>query len=121
MGGASREPAEQGDGFALVAGIPSLLQSKDWSGKVDADCIAGLWSKLLRRRGHPVGVAFSRHGFTEAAITLARFVSPLRSLDALHLAVAEAAGLPLLTCDEKMHAAAKRRGIPGKLIRSAKR
>ena len=59
--------------------------------------------------------------FRLARENLARFDSSLRSLDALHLAVAEAAGLPLLTCDEKMHAAAKNRGIPGKLIRARKR
>ena len=59
--------------------------------------------------------------FRMARENLARFDSPLRSLDALHLAVAEAAGLPLLTFDEKMHAAAKRRGISSMLIRDAKR
>jgi len=48
---------------------------------------------------------------------IGRFTTPLRTLDALHLAAAFSAGLPILTADKALAASAKPLGVKHRLVR----
>ena len=67
---------EQIDGVVYSEGLACIIECKDSSTKVNIEPIAKLRNQLLRRPTTTIGSVFSRNGFTEAAITLARFVSP---------------------------------------------
>lgn len=70
---------------------------------------------------HKVAGAFHWAEIGAAEYSLARqwvsrFSTPLRSLDALHLAAAFANGIPLLTADSKLSQAASLLGVTHRLI-----
>ncbi|MEH2360819.1 restriction endonuclease [Nostoc sp.] len=67
---------EQIDGVVYSEGLACIIECKDLSTKVNIEPIAKLRNQLLRRPTTTIGSVFSSNGFTEAAITLARFVSP---------------------------------------------
>lgn len=67
---------EQIDGVVYSEALACIIECKDSSTKVNIEPIAKLRNQLLRRPATTIGSVFSRNGFTEAAITLARFVSP---------------------------------------------
>lgn len=54
--------------------------------------------------------------FRQASAWLQTFSLPLRTLDALHLAVAAEAGMELLTADRPLAASAARLNIPARLL-----
>jgi len=56
--------------------------------------------------------------FARARDWLARMDTPLRTLDALHLAVAGAASVPILTADAALARAARRLKLGARLLRS---
>ena len=62
-------------------------------------------------------VAVERRHYESARQWLARFTLPLRALDALHLALADAEGLRLATADQNLSRSARRLGLPVLLIR----
>jgi predicted nucleic acid-binding protein len=62
-------------------------------------------------------VAVERRHYETARRWLARWTSPLRALDALHLAVAEVEGLRLATADRELGQAARRVGVAATLVR----
>jgi predicted nucleic acid-binding protein len=69
---------------------------------------AGLYARLPVQRQH----------YEAARTWLARFTLPLRTLDALHLALADLEGLRLATADEDLSRSAKRLGIAVTLLRA---
>lgn len=62
-------------------------------------------------------VAVQRQHYEAARGWLARFTLPLRTLDALHLALADSEGLSLATADEDLSRSAKILGVPVALVR----
>lgn len=70
------EEIEQIDGVVYSDGLSCLVECKDTSTRVNVEPIAKLRNQLLRRPAAAIGCLFSRIGFTEAAITLARYIAP---------------------------------------------
>jgi len=67
---------EQIDGVVYTNGLACLIECKDQSTSSNIEPIAKLRNHLLRRPGTVIGVVFSRQGFTDPAVTLARFTAP---------------------------------------------
>ncbi|MFM8330203.1 MAG: restriction endonuclease [Candidatus Methylumidiphilus sp.] len=67
---------EQIDGVIHYVGLSCLVESKDYSDKVNIEPIAKLRNQLLRRPANTIGMIFSRSGFTKPAIMLCHFVFP---------------------------------------------
>jgi len=67
---------EQIDGAVHLNGLSCILECKDTAEPVTIAVVAKLRNQLLRRPAGAAGLLFSRNGFTESAITLARFVAP---------------------------------------------
>lgn len=67
---------EQIDGAVHLDGLSCIVECKDTAEPVTIEVVAKLRNQLLRRPAGAVGLGFSRTGFTESAITLARFVAP---------------------------------------------
>ena len=74
------EQVEQIDGAVYCGGLSCLVESKATTDKVNIEPIAKLRNQLLRRPPGVLGLVFSRSGFTEPALTLAQFMSPLNIL-----------------------------------------
>jgi hypothetical protein len=70
------EQVEQIDGAVYVPGISALVESKDRGDRANVEPIAKLRNQLLRRPAGTIGMVFSRHGFTDPALTLAQFLAP---------------------------------------------
>ena len=70
------DAVEQIDGVAYVGGLACLIECKDKNTRVNVEPIAKMRNQLLRRPAGIIGSVFSRRGFTEPAITLARFTAP---------------------------------------------
>jgi hypothetical protein len=70
------EIVEQIDGAIHTGGMNCLTECKDTADAVSTGAIAKLRNQLMRRPAGTVGVAFSRTGFTDAAIALAHFCLP---------------------------------------------
>jgi hypothetical protein len=70
------EIVEQIDGAVHLNGLSCIVECKDTAEPVKIEAVAKLRNQLLRRPAGVVGLVFSRNGFTESAITLARFVAP---------------------------------------------
>lgn len=69
---------EQIDGVIYSDGLSVIVESKDLTdpNRVNIEPIAKLRNQLLRRPSGSIGVIFSKSGFTEPAIMLARYLSP---------------------------------------------
>lgn len=67
---------EQIDGVVYSDSLACLVECKDQAERANIEPIAKLRNQLLRRPGAAIGLVFSRSGFTEPAITLARFIAP---------------------------------------------
>jgi len=67
---------EQIDGAVHLRELACLVESKDRGSSLNIDSIAKLRNQLARRPAGAVGLVFSRHGFTEAAVFLSQFISP---------------------------------------------
>jgi predicted nucleic acid-binding protein len=65
-----------------------------------------------------VRVAVERRHYEAARGWLARFTSPLRALDAVHLALADVEGLRLATADQGLSRSARRLGVAVTLVRA---
>lgn len=76
LGAEDRGPVEQIDGVVYVEGLACLVESKDQEERVNIEPIAKLRNQLLRRPGAAIGTVISRSGFTDPAMTLARYVNP---------------------------------------------
>lgn len=74
------EQVEQIDGAVYCGSLSCLIESKATTDKVNIEPIAKLRYQLLRRPPGVLGLVFSRSGFTEPALTLAQFMSPLNIL-----------------------------------------
>lgn len=72
----SEKTVEELDGAVYTDGMNCLIESKDRTDRVDVEPISKFRNQLLRRPAGTVGVIFSRSGFTEAARTLSRYLSP---------------------------------------------
>jgi hypothetical protein len=70
------EVVEEIDGVVYSGGLCCIVECKDQEGNRDFGPVAKLRSQLLRRPGGTIGAVFSRTGFTEPAVTLARFTAP---------------------------------------------
>lgn len=67
---------EQIDGVIYSDNLACLIECKDQIERTNIEPIAKLRNQLLRRPGATIGLVFSRSGFTEPAVTLARFIAP---------------------------------------------
>jgi Restriction endonuclease len=67
---------EQIDGIIYSDGLACLVESKDWKEPVNVEPIAKLRNQLFRRPTATIGVVFSRSGFTESTLKLARYTMP---------------------------------------------
>jgi predicted nucleic acid-binding protein len=63
-------------------------------------------------------IAVQRRHYEAARGWLGRFTLPLRTLDALHLALADMAGLRLATADQDLSRSARSLGVAATLIRA---
>jgi hypothetical protein len=70
------EEIEQIDGVVYTEGLACLIECKDTNERANIEPIAKLRNQLLRRPGPTIGIVVSRTGFTEPAVTLARFIAP---------------------------------------------
>jgi hypothetical protein len=70
------EVIEQIDGVIHSGHLDCLMEAKDWAENVNVEPIAKMKSQLQRRPSSTIGIVFSLRGFTEAALTLTRFVTP---------------------------------------------
>lgn len=71
-----QEIVEQIDGAVYWNGLACLIECKDTEEKASIEPLAKMRNQLLRRPGATIGVIFSRRGFTDPAIILARFMVP---------------------------------------------
>jgi Restriction endonuclease len=69
------EVVEQIDGVVVAAGLHALIESKDLKGPVTIEPIAKLRNQLMRRPVATIGMVFSTSGYTNPALTLARYLS----------------------------------------------
>jgi len=67
---------EEIDGVVYCEGLACLVECKDRGEAANFEPIAKLRSQLLRRPAGAIGCIFSRGGFTDPAVTLARFTAP---------------------------------------------
>jgi len=70
------EELEQIDGVVYVRNLACLIECKDHKTRVNFEPIAKLRNQLLRRPSGVIGSFFSVSGFTDPAVTLARFTAP---------------------------------------------
>jgi hypothetical protein len=70
------EEVEQIDGVIYTEGLACLIECKDQAERANIEPIAKLRNQLLRRPAAVIGAVISRSGFTEPAVTLARFIAP---------------------------------------------
>jgi Restriction endonuclease len=66
---------EQIDGVVVAGGLHALIESKDRKDEMTIEPIAKLRNQLMRRPVATIGMVFSRSGYTEPALTLARYLS----------------------------------------------
>ena len=70
------EQIEQIDGVVYTDGLACLVESKDYTTSINVEPLAKMRNQLLRRPVSTIGSIFSYQGFTEPAVTLARFMAP---------------------------------------------
>ena len=95
-----------------------------WEAKPFADPFKGLLSTMATDKEHSEATHFKRLSIDATHYEVARdwvgrFVTPLRTLDALHLAVCFASDAALLTADVGLAKAAHHFRIPTKLLEQA--
>lgn len=83
--------------------------------KADAERILSLFRLHLEERRHRI-LPIDAATYALACDWLARFSTPLRTVDAIHLAVAFANDLKLVTADKGLARSAKHFGVKHKLI-----
>jgi len=66
---------EQIDGVVVAGGLHALIESKDLKDEMTIEPIAKLRNQLMRRPIATIGMVFSSSGYTEPALTLARYLS----------------------------------------------
>ena len=66
---------EQIDGIVVAAGLHAMIESKDQSESVAIEPIAKLRNQLMRRPVATIGMVFTRSGYTDPALMLARYLS----------------------------------------------
>ena len=67
---------EQIDGVVYASHLSCLVEAKDTATAVDINALAKVRTQLARRPGGPIGVVFSRSGFTSPAVALAGYLAP---------------------------------------------
>lgn len=67
---------EQIDGAIHINDLHILIECKDYTNNVNIEPFAKMRNQLLRRPANVIGCIFVREGFTEPAMTLARFGAP---------------------------------------------
>jgi predicted nucleic acid-binding protein len=96
----------------------SALALKTRVGQIDAASatriLAALRLHLEEKRFRIVPIEAKEYAL--ACDWIGRFAAPLRTVDALHLAAAFSAGLPILTADKGLACCAKRFGVAQRLI-----
>jgi hypothetical protein len=88
------------------------------SGAMDRSAAARVFSEFQLHLAEPRFriLEVRRADYTLAREWIARMATPLRVLDAIHLAVAYSNGLPLITADAVLAEAARHFGVKHKLI-----
>ena len=84
-------------------------------GKVDGNRIIAQFSAHLDTGLYAL-LPVRHHHWRLARGWIGLFTTPLRTLDALHLAIASAEGLQLVTSDRALHQAANSMGVDAKLL-----
>ena len=84
-------------------------------GKVDGNRIIAQFSAHLDG-GLYIQLPVHNHHWRLARGWIGLFTAPLRTLDALHLAIASAEGLTMVTSDRALHQAANSMGVDAKLL-----
>jgi hypothetical protein len=69
------EMVEQIDGAVHCGRLSCLVETKDTSLPISVEPIAKMRNQLLRRPSGAIGLIFSRAGFTQPAILIARYIS----------------------------------------------
>jgi hypothetical protein len=69
------EVVEQIDGAIHWGRLSCLVECKDTTYRISVEPIAKMRNQLLRRPSGAVGLVFSRAGFTQPAVLLARYIS----------------------------------------------
>ncbi|MBN1759727.1 MAG: type II toxin-antitoxin system VapC family toxin [Chitinispirillaceae bacterium] len=99
--------------------VASALSRKIREKSISSENAEMIWEQFTFHRKNdyyrilPVGI----HHYSLAAEYILQFKTSLRTLDALHLAVASDSSLPVVTCDKQLHQAAKKLHLPCTLVK----
>ncbi|XGV94473.1 MAG: type II toxin-antitoxin system VapC family toxin [Leptolyngbya sp. BL-A-14] len=85
----------------------SLVEARTIADRFQTDLDSGFYTRLTLEAVH----------YNMARDWLNRFETPLRTLDALHLAVAASNAIPLITADERLAESAQALGIDVQILR----
>ncbi len=99
----------------MMSAISRKVRERELS-KQDARKIADLFQEHVQGGYYEV-LALEATDYESAVELLGRFNTPLRTLDALHVAVALRESRPLATADDKLAKAAKRCGVKSHFVR----
>ena len=98
----------------LYSAVAAKVRARDLSPS-SGGRILGLFSRDLADGSYRV-VPIEAKEYSLARDWIARFSTPLRTLDALHLATAFSHDLTLLTADKRLAQSARRLGVKSRLI-----
>ena len=99
----------------LVSALARKIREKEFSKTVANRIINQFQAHIDHNLYH--WLAIEQHHYQKAFQWIAGFSSPLRTLDALHLAIAAAESAELLTADAQLARAAKFLGVAVTLVR----
>lgn len=105
-------------GLELTAAVSRKVRARGLSPE-SARAILDLFTEHLEQ-GVYRRLAITAAHFLRAREQLSRLDTPLRTLDALHLAVAADSGATLLTADRTLHAVARAAGLGSRLLTERK-
>lgn len=110
------DPAVTGlSGVEIASALSRKIREKQLSVN-EARRILNLFDVHLRDGFYRI-LSLDHTHFALAAEFIRKFSTPLRTLDALHLAAASMASMKLVSADEKLAGAGKALGVPVRLVR----
>jgi len=98
----------------LVSALARKIKEGTFS-RADGNEILSLFNEHIDQRSYTQRPIQPRH-YSTAKEWLSRFATPLRTLDALHLAIAAKSSIPILTADIKLADSATALGIDVNLV-----
>ena len=97
----------------------SALSRKTREKALSSVCAKIIWKQFEnhRKNGYYAVKSLDAGHYLKATTFIQQFTTPLRTLDALHFAIAVDAALPILTADKQFARSAKTLGVDCKLVK----